>query len=245
MFWKIIIEKIFCINIKKKYDLETNCNSGDSVRSIAKTWQNEMVQQAQYVKSITHLLRNSSSKIDTKEEATHGTIKSSTPIRENKYLKQIGKMRNTSNTTWPHETRNPRVGISKKITQSTYVKVKVNNTGCDPCFLEKENDEIQAHLKNLKALQDKCNRHIEEVETLKKENNSLRIELQNVSKSSSWRASFYSLDKHGSHVVQKPFEVAMEKTSPALAKSTDSEMTITMKKYKHEVSCTLYLKLPL
>ncbi|PZC83272.1 hypothetical protein B5X24_HaOG208036 [Helicoverpa armigera] len=57
MLWKIIIEKIFHVNIPKDEDLAQNeCCRTDSVRSVAKVWQTEMVQQAMFVRNISPYL---------------------------------------------------------------------------------------------------------------------------------------------------------------------------------------------
>lgn len=246
MFWKIIIDKLFGINISKYDEYETDCNSGDSIRSIAKSWQNEMVQQALYVKnanpllSTVPLLRGLSPKHETKEEVLQRTIKT-WPAEDKYYSKHVTKTRNARSIR-SHEVKddNKNKGMRKKTSQSTNVELKTIDTACDACFLEKEQDEIKAYKKNVQVLQVKCNGHIEEVERLKRENNSLRIELENVYKNCPWKASFYCPDRCDHNLAPKPFEVALEDHCPGPVKNIDSEMIITMKKCKHEVRKTFY-----
>lgn len=251
MFWKIIIDKIFNINISKCTEYETDCNSGDSVRSIAKTWQNEMVHQAMYVKNITPvlnrvpLLRSCGPKNEMKEEISHRTIKS-WPAEDKYYSKHVARIRHNStrSTELKEKTRGEEErtrGMRKKHSRSTNIEVKTIETACDTCFIEKEHEEIKAYKRNLQVLQDKCNGHIEEVERLKRQNNSLRIELENVYKSCPWKAAFYCPDScEHTHQAPKPFEVALEDSCPGPAKNIDSEIIITMKKCKHEVCYTYF-----
>lgn len=238
MFWKIIIDKIFNINISKYDDFEINCNNGDSVRTIAKAWQTDMVQQAMFVKNANPLLsgvsilRNFSSKSDKHQESSQREIKSWP--EEDKYSKQV-RNKQTTKSHIKEDIKTLR-GIHKKFSRSTYVEIKAVDRACDTCLLETDQEEIKAHMKNLQVLQDKCNGHIEEVERLKRENNSLRIELENVYKSCPWKATFYCPDNHDHSHVPKPFEVALEDNyCPGPLKNIDSEMIITMKKCKHEV----------
>ncbi|CAH0700807.1 unnamed protein product [Spodoptera exigua] len=81
---------------------------------------------------------------------------------------------------------------------------------------------------------------MKEIERLKRENSSLKVELQNVYKSSSWKSSFHACSKCSSNhktiaLLPKPFECyAEENANTNQVKPIDSEMIITMKNCKNE-----------
>lgn len=62
LFWKILLHKIFNINISKvqSFDNKSNCEN-DSARDVARSWQKEMMRQAFFVKALSPQLSSTMS----------------------------------------------------------------------------------------------------------------------------------------------------------------------------------------
>lgn len=261
MFWKIIVEKLFNVNISKNEDLEPpECCRTDSVRSVAKMWQTEMVQQAMFVRNITPFLSRTprfpnaclwkGSKTVKKEPAPCNLKPCVYPddctkdIKRkcNSYTMKTYKLKSTDTDglSCPSVSKSGRPCSShtRKLNRQCSARVKMVDMECDAC--NDINDEITTYKINLEYLQDKFNCQKKEIEKLKRENSSLRIELHNVYKNSSWKSSFYTPTTCTSNndtvaILPKPFECCGEEDICNRVKGIDSEMIITMKNCKNEV----------
>ncbi|XP_047042420.1 uncharacterized protein LOC124646339 [Helicoverpa zea] len=262
MFWKIIIEKIFHVNIPKDEDLAQNeCCRTDSVRSVAKVWQTEMVQQAMFVRNISPYLTRAifpipccwKGKKSKREPLTcpfkpQGYPDGFPECKKKCSLKDCRKPCCKNNRSTDTDfISNPSVCRSNK-SCSTSQSQRVCSKHCaakvrlvdKQCHCNEISEEINAYKINLEKLQDKCNCQKTEIDKLKKENSSLKIELQNVYKNSSWKSTFFSpfksASKHDSvAILPKPFECCTDDIpNVSEVKGIDSEMIITMKNCKNE-----------
>ncbi|KAH9635051.1 hypothetical protein HF086_004405 [Spodoptera exigua] len=257
MFWKIIIEKIFNITLPKNDEKvpQEHCFT-DSVQSVAKAWQTEMLQQAMYVKNYSPCILPLPcwDRKRVKPEVAPCNLRPCgyNDLHTRSCVRILSKpdcrgykcCKNKSTDT--DCLSNPIVSSSKKSCSSRYsqnqsrycsAKIRTANKGCQ---CKEENEELDAYKANLDFLQEKCNCQRKEIERLKRENSSLKVELQNVYKSSSWKSSFHACSKCSSNhktiaLLPKPFECyAEENANTNQVKPIDSEMIITMKNCKNE-----------
>ncbi|RVE54655.1 hypothetical protein evm_000776 [Chilo suppressalis] len=255
MFWKILIEKVFGINISKTDEFESiQSDNTRSVKSVAKLWEREIVQQAMFVKSITPLMgknlnSNSSFWKQTpliKENTTRIPRPTRTTLKEplnqvksptHSFMSQRSKLSDAgkSGSSFSKNCRRP----SRKIHRCISVRVKTADAACN-CDLDKNNDDVLSYKLNVACLQQKCDIQESEIEKLKRENTSLKLELQNFYKTT------FNLPKRNAFVdalsycdlsamVPKPFESCIkDDTKGNDFTNTDSEMSITMKNCKNE-----------
>ncbi|XP_073941422.1 uncharacterized protein [Choristoneura fumiferana] len=252
MFWKVIVEKVFRIHVPKSEEL---CNSRslctDSVRKTAKVWQKEMVHQALL---LDHLLpcQREGSRLSKQPKSTklESCISSHTykvdsvnscktrndhSVRS-KDTKSRGNDPLLSGVVKPHKKR-------KTVSRFISVRVRTVDFSCDTTDLPKGVEDSGAYKNSLKFLQQDLNEQKLEVERLKKENTSLKFELQNVYNGFSLSSHFCSPvgfcpPNQSLCRIPKPFECVDDVSSDPLVKNIDSEMIITMKKchnpkYRH------------
>ncbi|KAG6444045.1 hypothetical protein O3G_MSEX003181 [Manduca sexta] len=262
MFWKILLEKIFNVNIIKNTDFnsQNNCIRTDSIRSVTKEWQNEIVHQALFLKNITPLGTGVTSgsprrvsKVSTKvSQSACGekpcliieATKSDKNFTEHIHVKtnsEIGKPRKSNieqkNSTGSNKIHSKRP--CRKLSRCTSVRVKMNDVGCSTHNIDDENEELKTYKNNFEQLQQQFNVQITEIEKLQKENTSLRIELQDVYKHFIYKPSCCTpdslmMDKDTGILAPKPFENCMdENVDTNSIKDIDSEMIITMKNCKN------------
>ncbi|XP_026737985.1 uncharacterized protein LOC113501149 isoform X2 [Trichoplusia ni] len=258
MFWKIIVEKIFNVNVSKEDDNCNECCRTSSVRSVAKIWQTEMVHQALFVKNITPLLSRTPNIRGTclwkgtktvKKEVAPCNLKpciiqdgSDEPKKEPCKLKNFTIKSYKVQSTDTDCLSNPMVirpsKTNKKTNRQCSAKVKMVETGCEACG--EPCDDIKAYKNNCEILQEKCNCQKKEIDKLKRENSSLKIELQNVYKNSSWKSAFYTPSSctgktDSVALLPKPFECCPEENADSRhVKDIDSEMYITIKNCTNE-----------
>ncbi|CAG9784620.1 unnamed protein product [Diatraea saccharalis] len=207
MFWKIIIEKVFCINISQSDEFDSiQSESTKSVKSVAKLWEREIVQQAMFVKDITPSIL-SKSFFNKNVNKNQNNFPKQIPIR-NETTSRIPTMthiprstRTTSKNPSINKVRSPTqsnmsqkskttsdmgrssFSFSKyynrsKVHRCTSVRMKVADKACD-CYLDKNDNELISYKLNVACLQQRCKTQESELEKLKKENNLLKFELQN------------------------------------------------------------------
>ncbi|XP_063839274.1 uncharacterized protein LOC135088353 isoform X2 [Ostrinia nubilalis] len=263
MFWKIIVERIFGINLSKTEEFENVQDSRTaSVKSVAKLWEKELVQQALFVKNVTPLLSRGSSlnKSECPWKSTclrkETTTRIPRPcnkldIKEPTVSLKVNKVKSPTSSLLSQRTRttdhNGRSNISmnrnadkiiRKIHKCTSIRVRMVDEACETCNIESE--DLKTFKNNIELLQQRCNCQESEIDKLKRENNSLKIELQNFYKTCSWKTVVQSpipespnFDK--SALVPKPYECCIEENRRGSSvKNTDSEMIITMKNCRNE-----------
>lgn len=260
MFWKIIVERIFGVNIPKDENFDKIQDSRtDTVKSVAKLWEKEITQQTLFFKNVTPWLRrgpNTKTESPWKQAFPKREIPTRIPRpcktdNKDSFPIKISKNKSPTNSNLTQKVRGSDVDrsssstskncekTSRKVHRSTSVRLRMVDAACDTCKLGKENEELKSYKKNVEVLQQKCNTQESEIEKLKRENNSLKIELQNFYKTCSWKSVLSpstgpNYDKTA--VVPKPFESCIDEGgAPSVIKNTDSEMIITMKNCRNEV----------
>lgn len=227
MFWKIIITKLFGINLTKCEGLELDYECVDSVKSIARVWQSDMIHQANYVKKLAPGLCRESV-FQSKTPSMLGSLLSppksfrSCCIGDNCDIK--------TNAIQP-----PRF---KNVSNSTSVKLEITDHECNT-----SNDifeaEICAYKRKIASLQAKCNVQWEDVNRLRKENIWLRKEKNNVRNGCLWKSPYCIPEVENichrsvTCLIQKPFEAHLADNYPL--SNVDSEMIITIKNGKNQV----------
>lgn len=228
MFWKIIVDKIFHVNIPKYKESNNDCTDRDTVRCVAKKWQSEIVSQAYYVKSMTNPAIGGERWPRAVKKNLQHTAKS-WPSDDRYSEKKTRLLNLTRLQRLKEEKDNLLTGSGKKFKdEGTHAAATTVNKGCDICFVEKEQDDVSLYKKELLDLHTKCMERADEIDRLRRDNKSLRIELENVYSSDPWGAPSIP---HSTEF--RPFE--FEESSQPI-KDLDSEMVITMKQCKNEVS---------
>lgn len=258
MFWRIIIEKIFKIKLLDRENLNDaqDCKR-NTVQSIAQSWQKEMKEETMYIKNISSTLSNTyNEKINIcrdseisvgtqsqilklykaedmcQEYAPQKTIKSQRNhvlVRNDIGTSTISpQIKNQSNQTHRSEGRHP------------FKKVRVIDVACETCNLETTNDEITSSNDNINRL-----RHIfieqgKQLEKLKRENSSLKLELENFHRMCTWKSTLYKPGHDSITMIPKPFEGSSEDIKNKTPSDIDSEMVITMKDGINEVLGLFY-----
>lgn len=231
----------------------------DGVKSIAKIWERDMVQQAIFVKNVAPVLNDSSSlhnigkdKCRPLRNEIHSgdkfynlknTINSeSIPKEKNVHYKvkgQNSKILNVKNDKSIVPSKSFIKKSPRKLSRSISVKVKTAEVACSTYNIERENEELNSHKANLKYLHNKFDVHKIEIERLRQENLLLKSELQNSRKS--------QCGKPGSHTIPIPKPDKHATTLQSIENNTDgeidsdstkniaSEMIITMKNCQNKV----------
>lgn len=274
MIWKIIIEKIFNVTIPKDDDIDKKrCCVTDSVRTVAKMWQSEMTQQAMFVKNISHLNRTPDfinpcfweEKTGIHEKAPCNTP-NSYDHKSNGIIKSLGKteykninviksyrIKSTDtdclSNPMVNNNRSNRTSSSnnRRRSRCSTTKAKMVDVGCE---CNRVNEEMNSQKTMLRHLEEKCYCQKQEIDQLKRQNSSLRIELQNVyNKNTSWKSAFFTPSKctntstaNQDSIVTMPKLIefsADDSVNTNPIKGVESEMIITMKSGKNEVNTGL------
>lgn len=229
VFWKIILDKLFKVKFPK-----SDCTSRysiRSVRSIARLWKDEIVEQAVIVKNITPFINENISS-DTL------TVQSKQRIKEDSSKKAIKK---DTSTDTDFIVCNNYVGnrssslLCRKLSRCISVKTKTVDVGCSTCIIDEEENSMTRY--NLDYLQQRFNLQSNELRQLKRENISLKLELRNM------RQNFiptytpvYSDSSVYAADAPRPFESYFEEMENDTVKDIESQMIITMKNCQNKVN---------
>nr|XP_034827382.1 uncharacterized protein LOC117984821 isoform X2 [Maniola hyperantus] len=252
MFWKIITQRIFKISFPKNDDLEGACCSNESVQSVAKVWEQELVQQALVVKNLTPLLNTQLNEkapycwksytkylnkiitldnlrcvIEDDDESTVDCKK----LKEHQKLCSCEDKATETDSVRPSDTSNKRRSkLTTKVSKCTSFRAKTVNFGNDACNIDIE--EINTYKNNLDYLQQQYNMQNDALNQLKTENMSLKLQLQNMTRNSA--PSYFTMVKsdNSASVIPMPYESYCEKEESV--KVIDSEMIISLKNCEHE-----------
>lgn len=246
LFWKILLHKLFNINISKvsNFDNKDNCHN-DSARDVARSWQKEMLRQAVFVKALTpHLSRSSpvknkcstSCKATNVDNCTHipklsrsegdcADLAQKPSIAYFFHCKRLNCKDIECYCNLPEE--------SKTATLCRYVSVRVKKASV-ACNTYDDSVSI-TQFKNENIVQQN------EMKRLITENLSLKRELQKVYDEGKWRESCYSPKL--SPVIKTPCsllhtfeENGLTDDTTKVAKDAESEMIITLQNCKNDVS---------
>ncbi|XP_063617910.1 uncharacterized protein LOC134790860 [Cydia splendana] len=210
MLWKIILEKIFRINIPKTEKTPLSDRSSCNMLTTAKSWKNEICREALYVKNVYVLDENQNVDVTTSScQCNPGAIDANCSKNNNESY---------------FETPKPRKLISRSIS----VNIKKADACCETSCLEKGDNKVCKN--DFNNLQRNLNDLTVDMERLKKENVSLKMELQGVYKNSGLKSRLSRLAPLPSQdalaYLPKPFE---EEETANFVDDVDSEMIITMK----------------
>ncbi|XP_045778814.1 uncharacterized protein LOC123876523 [Maniola jurtina] len=252
MFWKIITQRIFRISFPKNDDLEGACCSNESVQSVAKVWEQELVQQALVVQNLTPLLNtqvnerqpycwqsytNYLKKIMTFDNLRFIVEDDDESNVMNKKLKENlkvcsceDKATETDSKRSNHTANKRRSKLTKKLNKCTSFRAKTVNFGNDACNIDAE--EINMYKNNLDYLQQQYNMQNDELNQLKAENMSLKLQLQSMTRKSA--SSYFTMVKsdNSASVMPIPYESYCEDEESV--KVIDSEMIISLKACENE-----------
>lgn len=223
MFWKILLDRILGINISKCNELEKNCEFSESLRSVARLWQSDMLQEVNFVQNTSLWKACNDSRRRT----------CSFPHCQGPYC-----IKDYNCNSCP-ETYVIKPPCQKKTSRSTCIRTKTIDCGCTASCANVEN-KIYAYKNKIKRLQAKFNIQNDDLKKLRNENCMLRKEVEHVCLSCPWKASFF-LPKgkigccHSVTVVPKPFECHVQDNCCPVS-NIYSEMIITMKNGKNEVN---------
>ncbi|XP_063529625.1 uncharacterized protein LOC134740902 [Cydia strobilella] len=230
MLWRIILEKIFRINIPKTEKTPLNDRSY-TVLTTVKSWKNEMVHEASYVKNVSVLDDNQNVDVTTSSCQLNPEVPIASPIcpaisgddgatdATNKNNNSVTK---TESYVVTRKTPKPR-----KVNRSISVNIKKADVCCETSNLEGDNKVCKNDLYNL---QRNLNELMVDIERLKKENMSLKMQLQGFYNDSALKSRLSRLAPLPSNdalaYLPKPFE---EEETTNFVDDVDSEMVITMK----------------
>ncbi|CAB3231361.1 unnamed protein product [Arctia plantaginis] len=248
MFWKIIIEKLFNIKVSKsdQFAAQTANDCTDCVRSVAKVWQTEMIQQAMFVKNVTHFLNRNYLPWTINNSPINLKLDNIDDENQNKdHLKSINTLNLKSskglidNNNDNREFANAKTNTRRRKFSSKHSILKRQTVDVE-CECTDLNDEIDAFKASLNVLKEKSYTQEVEIEKLTKENESLKQKLHNVYKNPWWRSNVCSRSAgtfSGSYPIEslpKPYEACEDNFNVSQIKAVDSEVIITMKNCKNE-----------
>nr|XP_026487535.1 uncharacterized protein LOC113394438 [Vanessa tameamea] len=227
MFWRIILERVFKIKFPKSTESDESQYNNGSVKSIAKIWQQEVVEQALFVKSLTPFIKEQlslnsltpRSKHRSDETSSHKIIKKDASTGTNCITYCYGVSKRNSGT------------LCKKLSRCTSFKYKTVDVGCGVDGVNKEENVLYKY--NLDYLQQRFNQQSDELRQLKRENISLKLKLRNMRKNvvPSYIPIFVT---DNNAVVPKPYESSFDDINTEPVKNIESEMIITMKNCKNK-----------
>ncbi|CAF4870924.1 unnamed protein product [Pieris macdunnoughi] len=259
MFWRIILDKIFGINM----DMEKEYNSSicSSVRSIAKSYLHEINEQTIYLRKII----SAKGKYDGYEKQSD-TIRFK--IYSNDFVILTPKESKHKIVVVEKcvETDAPKILKDEKVSQGVTVRCKtvdygcqtgdlndinihknINNLkdnsqntelnkvtkldcGCETC--EFKDNEIQAYKNNIDILQNQLNSHSIELAKVNKENISLKLELQQIYRNNTW-SSYHNQPNFA------PFQESLNNVPPPFESIDEEHNDIIPKTIDSEMIITL------
>lgn len=250
LFWKILLEKLFNINISKasNFDNNDNCRN-DSARDVARNWQKEMLRQALFVKALSPQLSRRK-KCDTGTVCKESNIKKSNcaqilrpPCSERDCVDLAVKL---SRVYYCHckfmkckdnecDCNLSKEGKTEKKCECVSVRVKTATVACNTC----ESSVNITKLKNENIAQRA------EMKKLRNENILLKRELQKAYDEVKWREAAYSqklspLSENPCALLNTFEENELTDDTNKLVRDAESEMIITLQNCKNEVSPLSY-----
>lgn len=243
LFWKILLEKLFNINISKAscYDNKDNCRN-DSVRDVARNWQKEILREALFVKTVTPSTNPNRKKCDPfcKEsniDETNCTHIPRPPCSE----RDCTDLAHKSSTVYFCrckflKCKDNECALSKEATTGKHCRhilaeVKTATVACNtndnPVTIEK--------LKNINLAQQT------EMIKLMNENRLLKCELQKVYDEGKRREPSYCrklspVNENPCTLLHTFEESVLTDDTSKVARNSESEMVITLQNCKTEVS---------
>ncbi|XP_063358822.1 uncharacterized protein LOC134648263 [Cydia amplana] len=232
MLWKIIVEKIFRINIPKKEETPLDDRSYTVLTTI-KSWKNEIFHEASYVKNISVLEQNQDIDVTTSSHQFKPEVPIASPICPN-ISGDVGATDAICDKKNSSVIRTESYVVTckrRKVSRSISVNIKKADVCCETSTLEERGNEICKN--DLNNLQQNLNELMVDIERLKKENMSLKVQLQDVYKKSALKSRLARLAPLPSNdalaYLPNPFE---EEETTNFVDDVDSEMVITMKNCK-------------
>ncbi|XP_061706932.1 uncharacterized protein LOC133517608 [Cydia pomonella] len=229
MLWKIILEKIFRIHIPKTEKTPLNDRSYTMLTTV-KSWKNEIVHEALYVKNMTVLDLNKNNDVTSSSCKFQSEVKQASPIyparsRNVETTNAIVNKNNNSVIKTESYVVIAKTPKPRKVSRSISVNIKKADVCCETSYLEEGDNKV---CKN--DLQQNLNVLMVDIERLKKENMSLKMELQSVYNKSAPKPRLSRLAPLLSNdalaYLPKPFE---EEETTNFVDDVNSEMIITMK----------------
>ncbi|XP_049888050.1 uncharacterized protein LOC126382202 isoform X2 [Pectinophora gossypiella] len=255
-FWRIMLERVFAINVTRNECFQdSSCCTTDSVRNMARIWKKDMIQQAMFVKTITpQIVCQNRARNCCKKQAIKkvSSCHISAPCSDGDAKPLLRKSSRITCCSNRHSSSHKRVTIDcspssslcktcqtppRRLCRCISAKVRTADVGinCSDC------GEVKAYRSSVECIKKNYDLQREEIEQLKKENCSLKCELQNIYKTCKWKA-YYCTDSMKSEkgctkgctdIVPQPFDYCVDDnttcTTCTSAKDADSELVITMK----------------
>lgn len=234
VFWNILLEKLFHVNVSKAscFKDKDDC-SNDSSREVARNWQKEMMQQAIFVKAIATPQRPSSSlNIDNCTRNIRPLFRGN---RVN-FAQKCNRVHSCHYELFNCQESDCSCHLSKEgkiAKQCRYVSanVKTVSVACNTC----DNAVSTTKLKNENLAQQT------EMAKLVNENLLLKRELQKVYDEGKWRESSYCpkllpVSENPCSLLHAFEESALSDDTSKVAKNAESEMIITLRNCKNDVS---------
>lgn len=216
------MEKIFRLDsTKAEY---RPCSSTESIKTVAQIWQSEIIDKALIVRSLTPFLNdqvsNSSGYYKMKETHSSNTFNC---------CKDVG----TEVDTYLCKSSQSKTIMksNKKSNQYTSTTINTINANCNNFSSQ---DSLYRD-KKIEYLKQRYNQQNEELRMLKRENLSLKLELETMTRNITTYRPLHIYDRNNIP-APKPFEVCCE--SENAAKDIESEMIITLKNCKNAVRNT-------
>lgn len=225
IFWKIILEKIFRLdNTKAEF---RPCSSNDSIKTVAQIWQNEIIEKSLIVRSLSPFLNDQVSspswyyKIKEIHSSNNFTCRKDVGTEIDISLCKSSQSKLTMKS-------------EKKLSQYTSTIIKTVNANCNTC----SSQESMYRNKKMEYIKQRYKQQNEELMILKRENLSLKLELETISKN---LTSYRPLNIYDSNKVPAPtpFEACCENDN--IVQDIESEMIITLKNCKNTVNISLIL----
>lgn len=240
LFWKILLEKLFNLNISKTSNFSKDNCPNDSSREVARNWQQEMVRQALFVKSLMPCISSSSrKKYDASCTGSHidnCAYITKPPCREGDCVdlaKKSSRVQFCHCEFLKYKDKECCCNLSKdentaKHCRYVSVSVKTASVACNTCNYSVSITKLKSENVTQQT----------EMAKLMNENLLLKRELQKVCDEEKWTESSYCptllpVNENPRSLLHK-FEESVYDTSK-VAKDAESEMIITLRNCKNDV----------
>ncbi|KAJ2944555.1 hypothetical protein O0L34_g3904 [Tuta absoluta] len=258
MFWRILLERVFAINLTKTTSCKHDTEIFESVQDVARIWERDMMQQAIFVKSIMSQLcpengQNMSCKKSCLKKCSSLHLTSPPCPNGDSSCKQIASCganlpKNTKKVTLncSSEKLCKRKKSCKCVTASVSAVIKT----VDACAGCSDRGDAQGYKASIESLERTNCYQKEEIDKLIEENKTLQCELQKL-KCYKWQPQqIYcatAADENNDQVMPlesvdqvmplEPVDSSIsddDKSYKGSVRGAESELLITMKNCKHE-----------